>query len=134
MGFHQSMFFWVEVKEKELRLLELRPSGSRFELAHPRRAGTIPAVREFMHCDSSRRNCKLELGPKLLSLMSLSSGERVIGRGVIVVPRSRHHRRIAAISKHKRECCHGGKRHYLPQWMILKSSARLGECPNRHIT
>jgi len=34
MGFHQRMFFWVEVKEKELRLLELRPSESRLQLAH----------------------------------------------------------------------------------------------------
>lgn len=50
------MFFCVKMKEKELRLQELRPSENRFEVAHPVQAGTIPAGREFMHCDSRQRN------------------------------------------------------------------------------
>lgn len=63
MTFHRSLFFCVKVKEKELRLQELRSSESRFELAHPMQAGTIPAGREFMHCDSRQKDGTVSCWP-----------------------------------------------------------------------
>lgn len=63
-------------------------------------------------------NRKPELGPKLLSLMPLSSGERVIAIGIIALPRSHSSQcdQIIAVSEHDWV----GKRHNITQRVTLK--------------
>lgn len=90
----------------KLRLLELRPSGNRFDLAYLMQTGTIPAGREFMHHDSRQRNCNISLNsipsccpwcccPLEKGLLESESWS------------SRHCHEFTAVSKHKQECCHG---------------------------